>query len=562
MAPSRSDRLITPTQLALFSRSPVIGAWWEELRAQGLFKGERPPTKKLDELLFKQGHQHEEVLLEQLAAEGKDVFRQQPVDPEGSLQEEDYANTLAAMRQGRQYIHQAALKNEEIRGWADLLERIEQPSALGGWSYIPIECKLSSHSKPIYLVQACAYCELLEPHLRQRPEHFKLYLGGRRFEQGEQGYPVARFWDWYELLRQRYRDFRASFDSSREPEDAPGDHGLWEPYIQQRLEDKRDLILVAGLRQSQRQKLRAASIPTIDALAGLPADRKVDGVQDAVLARLRDQARIQIASEQRSDGRPAFEVRPLEQQSRGLALLPAPDDGDIWFDMEGFPDPISGEKLEYLFGACYRDAAGKVQFQGWWAHTPTKEKQAFHDFVNWVEARRVDHPNLHVYHYASYEKTALGSLASRHQIHQALIDQWLREELLVDLLPVVRNGLLVGADSYSIKKVERLYGPPRSEQVDNAADSVVQYAEWRKSEDPKILDDLYAYNEKDCEVTEGLHRFLIELPQRASIPFRANKWVNAAAEEAEDEQATAYEKDLEVAARELLAELGEATLTA
>jgi len=68
-----ADRLITPSQLALFSRSPVIGAWWEELRAQGLFKGERPPTNKLDELLFKQGNQHEEVLLEWLEAEGIDV---------------------------------------------------------------------------------------------------------------------------------------------------------------------------------------------------------------------------------------------------------------------------------------------------------------------------------------------------------------------------------------------------------------------------------------------------------------------------------------------------------
>jgi len=27
------DRRITPSQLALFSRSPVIGAWWEEVHA-------------------------------------------------------------------------------------------------------------------------------------------------------------------------------------------------------------------------------------------------------------------------------------------------------------------------------------------------------------------------------------------------------------------------------------------------------------------------------------------------------------------------------------------------
>ena len=35
-------------------------------------------------------------------------------------------------------------------------------------------------------------------------------------------------------------------------------------------------------------------------------------------------------------------------------MLPAPDDGDIWFDMEGYPDPVSGEKLEYLFSLLFR----------------------------------------------------------------------------------------------------------------------------------------------------------------------------------------------------------------
>ena len=104
-----------------------------------------------------------------------------------------------------------------------------------------------------------------------------------------------------------------------------------------------------------------------------------------------------------------------------------------------------------------------------------------------------------------------------------LIDQWLREELLVDLYPIVRNGVLVGAPSYSIKKVERLYGPSRSEDVENAADSVVQYAEWKKSTDPKIINDLRDYNKKDCQVTEGLHRFLLEIPE-TSDSLRANKW--------------------------------------
>lgn len=216
------DRLITPTQLALFSRSPEIGAWWEEVHATTPQRAPRPATKPLDDLLFEAGLEHEKVLIARLEAEGRRIARL-----EGKQSQADYDATLAAMQAGVDVIWQASLHNEELRGSADLLQRIERPSALGAWSYIPIECKLSSHPKPIYVVQACAYCELLEPILGHRPEHFRLYLGGGRFEQGEQGYPVARFWSWYQQLRQRYRAFRAAFDPSREPEDAPGDHGLW-----------------------------------------------------------------------------------------------------------------------------------------------------------------------------------------------------------------------------------------------------------------------------------------------------------------------------------------------
>ena len=555
-----TDRLTTPSQLALFSRSPLIGAWWEEMHAIDPEQTPRPKVESLDQLLFAAGLEHERVLITRLKAEGKRV-----AELPGRQEQEDYRATLAAMRDGADYIWQASLCNGELRGAADLLERIDRPSALGDWSYIPIECKLSSHPRPIYLVQACAYCELLEPLLGHRPERFKLYLGGGRFAEGERGYALARFWSWYEQLRRRHREFRAAFEPSQPPEDAPGDHGLWEPFIQQRLEERRDLILVASIRQSQRSKLRAAGVHTIEQLAAWPEEQQVPGLDPAALVRLRDQAQIQLASEQRSDGRLAYRVRPASQQSRGLAMLPKPDPGDIWFDMEGFPDPITGEKLEYLFGTCYRDGQGALQFRAWWAHSPTEEKQAFESFVAWVEERRQRYPDLHVYHYASYEKTALGNLASRHQIHQARIDQWLREELLVDLYPIVRHGLLIGAPSYSIKKVERLYGEARQEEVESAADSVVQYAEWRKSGQPPIpgaapgqsplLQALQEYNEKDCQVTEGLHRFLLGLPEMEQIPFRANKWGTDANAEADEQEATGCEKELEVAARELLQEL-------
>jgi predicted RecB family nuclease len=190
--------LITPSKLSLFSRSPVIGAWWEELEVRGLFEGAKPDVSALDQQLFADGLRHEQVLLGKLEAQGYRIARLQ-----GKQSDADYAATKEAMAEGFDFIHQASLCNDEMRGSADLLRRIEQPSALGGWSYIPIECKLASKPKTTFLVQASAYCELLTPLLGTRPDHFELYLGGGRFQR----YATDQFWAWYQMLRQRYRAF-------------------------------------------------------------------------------------------------------------------------------------------------------------------------------------------------------------------------------------------------------------------------------------------------------------------------------------------------------------------
>ena len=42
-------RLITPSQLSLFSISPVIGAWWQELEARKLFEDSKPAVSELDQ---------------------------------------------------------------------------------------------------------------------------------------------------------------------------------------------------------------------------------------------------------------------------------------------------------------------------------------------------------------------------------------------------------------------------------------------------------------------------------------------------------------------------------
>ena len=128
-----SFRKITPTQLALFSRSPIVGAWWEELKSQCLFKDQRPDDTELDKQLFIDGLRHEEVLIRKLKKQGFRI-----AELEGKQNERDYQATKQAMSDGYDFIWQASLTNEEMRGSADLLRRIPGSSPFGDWSYQPI----------------------------------------------------------------------------------------------------------------------------------------------------------------------------------------------------------------------------------------------------------------------------------------------------------------------------------------------------------------------------------------------------------------------------------------
>ena len=114
-------------------------------------RGSKPAESELDQQLFAYGLRLEQVLLSKLDKEGRNIARLP-----GKQTEADYAAIRQAMAEGVEFIQQASLCNEEMRGSADLLRRINRPSLLWDWSYIPIECKLASKAKAALLVQTSA----------------------------------------------------------------------------------------------------------------------------------------------------------------------------------------------------------------------------------------------------------------------------------------------------------------------------------------------------------------------------------------------------------------------
>jgi uncharacterized protein len=287
------------------------------------------------------------------------------------------------------------------------------------------------------------------------------------------------------------------------------------------VEAHRDVLLTAGLRIGQWTRLGRAGITTIDQLAA--SQGAVPGIGDATLDNLRAQARVQLL------GGLSYEV----VNARALAALPPSDAGDLFFDFEG--DPLWGVEgsdwgLDYLFGLVEVDT-GEPVFRAWWAHDREQERRALLDFLAYVKERRERHPNLHVYHYAPYERTHLLSISARYGVGEEEVDDLLRDEVLVDLYPIVKRSVRVATRSYSIKKLEPLYmgASTRDEQaVQNGAASVDEYVRSQtlmqngeQEAAQAILDEIAEYNEYDCVSTYRLREWLLDRAAEAGIQSQA-----------------------------------------
>ncbi len=398
-------------------------------------------------------------------------------------------------------VYQAAMFDGRFVGFADFLVR-------DGDRYRVMDTKLARSPKVTALLQLAAYADALtESGVPVAPDA-ELQLGDGTVVR----YRVCD-------LIPVYRSQRALLQRLLDEHYAAGTPVRWADegvracfrcaLCAEQVRASDDLLLVAGMRVTQRDKLLDAGITTAGELAAHSA--AVPDLAPSALIKLTKQAELQVL--QRSTGIPQFEV--VDPQP--LSLLPEPDPGDLFFDFEG--DPLwtaDGREwgLEYLFGVL----EAKGTFRPLWAHDRVEERQALIDFLAMVAKRRKRRPNMHIYHYAPYEKTALLRLAGRYGVGEDDVDELLRSGTLVDLYPLVRKSIRAGAESFSLKALEPLYmgAQLRAGEVTTAAASITSYArycelraEGHLDEAATLLKEIEDYNHYDCRSTRELRNWLM-----------------------------------------------------
>jgi predicted RecB family nuclease len=522
MPDSTPRKPLTPTQLA------------GHLACQHLTQldlGGTAPKKPDPRLpaLRERGFQHENAFLETLRRRG--IYF---VSLRGTS---DSEATRKAMQEGHGAIVQAPLRGELLFGIVDVLLRVDKPSALGAYSYEPLDTKLALETKAGTILQLCAYAEMLTPLQDLEPVEFHVVT-----PTSEEHYRTADFAAYFRFVARALNEAALA-----RPETYPDPVGhcdicnYWSHCDGKRRADDH-LSLIAGIHTGQVQELFRQGFPTLAAVARsggrliTPPSRG----STETFERLGHQARLQLAA--RTMPLPPVDLLPVEP-GRGLSRLPEPSPGDVFLDFEG--DPFVGDGgLEYLTGIAVHDGVNGLAYENAWAFSPEEEERACQWLIEFLMARLADHPALHIYHFGSYEPATLKRLCGRHDTCGEDLDRLLRGGRFVDLHAVVREGLRIGVERYGLKDLEPLHGFRRQVDLRDASKAKRDFEmalelddQGAHSDDQKAM--VLAYNRDDCLSTAALRDWLEEQREallRAGTPLSRPALVTAEPTEAVGER--------------------------
>ncbi len=494
--------------------------------------------------LVQRGELHEAEVLSRFEQDGRTIARINVAPGAEAVAAQD---TIEAMRGGADVIYQGALVSEKPEGQpallgrpdflvrADLLVASDGERPPTNLQYEVVDAKLARTAKARAVAQTAFYSYLLASLQGAQPRWMHLALG-----RGELvAFKVSDYAAYERQARKALGGFVAAED---EPYPEPVEHCVicrWNDRCTDRRRSDDDLSLVAGITRDQRRVLKSAGVSTRRGLAALDVLPAASRASEESLAGARQQARLQVASE--DQGRPTYELLEPERDqdgiivpNRGLLALPEPSPGDLFFDIEGaryYSEDNQEFGLQYLFGVvdtAELDSSGRPKYTQIWAFDRGEEKKAFEELIDFIVERRRRHPGLHVYHYNHYEPTSVDHLTELHGTRQEAVgwlmgrfatredevDNLFRGGVFVDLYRVVRQGVRAGVESYSIKRLEPLCGYERQMPLREATENLIIFEAALEEQSARAAAGtrgvVAAYNEDDCRSTLALRDWLEE----------------------------------------------------
>src|SRR6056300_1058640 len=471
---------------------------------------------KNDQLRLEKGNIHEKNYLKELKKKYKKV-----IDLKNTKlsKEEKVPKTIQAMKEGWEVIHGGYLKRDKWIGEFDfLIINKDLKSKFGDYSYEVIDTKNSNKPKPDHIIQLGMYTYMLEETQGVLPKRFKIALKNMV----EEDVQVNQVNEFFKTHRENYELFvEKSIDKTQPEKCSHCQICSWKEECEKIWIKEDNLNQIGGLTKIHLKKLLELKIDTATKLSKQDPKKNIKGFKPEISYKLITQARLQKEYEKTQV--PIFEPNPINLHGKkGFNSLREPSSCDLYFDIESVEDHVFPGGLEYLFGIYYIEDE-KEKFKAFWAHNKDEEKKNIIKFFEFTKSHFEKYPSSKIYHYGSYETTALEKLTSYHKVKGIEYDHYMNLNKFVNLLNVNTQGIFISENSYSLKNIEKFYDFQREGDVQKGDVSQEYYSEWIETQDQKYLDEIESYNKQDCRSTLDLHKWLLKIKPKETSWFTPKK---------------------------------------
>lgn len=420
----------------------------------------------------------EEDKFEQIVIE--EICSELPPDTSFENARKDRALTIDLMQRGIHWIAEGFFLERGFRGRLDLMKRIDHPSSLGDYSYIPVLIRSRKAATFYDSLQLYFFAVLLETVQGYRPAQGLVYLL-------EDQTATVNF---TEKLTRQFQDILNKMNKvvsgqlkTESLRCSVCTRCLWLPHCSHQWQDQNHISLLSGISASMVRKLAEQGIANCRDMAVQSAE----ALHEILDISRKQCQRFIWAAQARVSGEPLMLHPPDFPAGKPV----------YFYDIETYEDKV------FCHGII-RSHEGRIEETCFFSESLDEEEKHWHALLDFL-ARDED---AVVYCWTLYEKTYVDILWKRYGGNEKGYD--LLRRGLVDQCAFVRDHFALPCRGYSIKAVAPYFDFRWQSPNANGMNCVAWYYDWLQGREADVRERIIQYNLDDVRAMEVIDRRLRE----------------------------------------------------
>lgn len=338
----------------------------------------------------------------------------------------DNKETKKAIDKKYKYIIQATLLHENFYGIADILKH-------NGDHYEVMDIKRSNKAKSKFVMQICAYSDILSKIQNKKPDKGYILLGNSQTENLD----LDEYFSYYKRLKQDFDNFNETGETPLpEQKDL---NSIWSEEAHEILKDKIESII--GISQDEIQVLKDQKIFLKEDLI----KKEIFNLPSSVSERLKAQAKIK-------EGDMPSLIPQYKGEPGNLLQLDSPKNFDMYLDVKK-TESLDKEPFTYLYNLLYRNENGDFIHKYFTCSNQRMEEATFVEFMIFIKSILEKSEDAKIFHFSPNTYDLLLETSSTYDKDLSLIQKLYKSDRLICLQTYFKQSIVLAVKDYSIESI-------------------------------------------------------------------------------------------------------------